>query len=190
MNDHVLLKEAVARYKAFLYLIKRNREKANKCFCVPAYDIDLIWHTHQLNPASYCRDMVAIIGKVLEHDDTDSDRTKGGKLNAGFSQTTKLWEETFGMSYWKAGAMHRGSTPSPLTITPVQLNTVAKKAVSSDGFQNTIPLPQKKLVEVIKLPKQSRSFLYSFTVWHKPHDGGYETVLSTHVLLSDSRSCT
>ncbi|KAF8024722.1 hypothetical protein BT93_F1793 [Corymbia citriodora subsp. variegata] len=149
MNNDVLLKEAVARYKAFLYLIKRNREKANRCFCVPTYDIDLIWHAHQLNPVSYCRDTVAIITKVLEHDDTDSDRTKGGKLNAGFLQTTKLWEETFGMNYWKAGAMHRGNAPSPLTITPIQLNTVAKKAVSSDGFQNTILLPQKKLVEVM-----------------------------------------
>ncbi|XP_048131223.1 glycine-rich domain-containing protein 2-like isoform X2 [Rhodamnia argentea] len=149
MNDDVLLKEAVARYKAFLYLIKRKREKANKCFCVPTYDIDLIWHAHQLNPASYCRDTAAIIGKVLEHDDTDSDRTEGGKLNMGFFQTTKLWEETFGMSYWKAGAMHRGSPPSPLTITPLQLNTVAKKAVSSGGFQNAIPLPPKKLVEVM-----------------------------------------
>ncbi|KAL3735017.1 hypothetical protein ACJRO7_024217 [Eucalyptus globulus] len=149
MNDDVLLREAVARYKAFLYLIKRNREKANECFCVPTYDIDLIWHAHQLNPASYCRDTVAIIGKVLGHDDTDSNRTKGGKLNAGFLQTTKLWEEAFGMSYWKAGAMHRGSAPSPPTITPIQLNTVAKKAVSSGGIQNTILLPQKKLVEVM-----------------------------------------
>ncbi|KAJ6391379.1 hypothetical protein OIU77_025372 [Salix suchowensis] len=68
-----LLEEAVARYKGFLYLIKRNQGRSIKHFCVPTYDIDLIWHSHQLHPVSYCKDLVAIIGRVLEHDDTDSD---------------------------------------------------------------------------------------------------------------------
>ncbi|KAJ6685707.1 ENOLASE (DUF1399) [Salix purpurea] len=73
MKNGTFLEEAVARYKGFLYLIKRNQGRSIKHFCVPTYDIDLIWHSHKLHPVSYCKDLVAIIGRVLEHDDTDSD---------------------------------------------------------------------------------------------------------------------
>ncbi|PRQ20907.1 putative Glycine-rich domain-containing protein [Rosa chinensis] len=53
------LLSAVARYKGFLLLIKRNRQLSVKRFCVPTYDIDLIWHCHQLHPAAYCKDLNA-----------------------------------------------------------------------------------------------------------------------------------
>ncbi|KAG7627189.1 Glycine-rich domain-containing protein-like [Arabidopsis thaliana x Arabidopsis arenosa] len=96
VDNDVFLQEAVARYKAFLYLIKINRERSIKLFCVPTYDIDLICHTHQLHAISYCNDLTKMIGKILEHDDTDSDRSKGKKLDTGFSGTTAQWEETFG----------------------------------------------------------------------------------------------
>ncbi|KAJ7965860.1 Glycine-rich domain-containing protein-like [Quillaja saponaria] len=102
MNDKVFLEGAVARYKGFLHLIKRNSERPTRLFCVPTYDIDLIWHSHQRHPASYCKDLMALMGKVLEHDDTDSDRTKGQELDRGFSGTTKKWEATFGSRYQKA----------------------------------------------------------------------------------------
>lgn len=85
--------------------------------CIPTYDIDLIWHSHQLHPASYDKDLVAIMRKVLEHDDTDSDRTNCQKLDVGFSEITKQWEEIFSTRYWRAGAMYHGGAPSPLTIS-------------------------------------------------------------------------
>ncbi|XP_047325052.1 glycine-rich domain-containing protein 1-like [Impatiens glandulifera] len=129
MNYDLFLETAIARYKGFLYLIKSNWEKSVKCFCVPTYDIDLIWHSHQLNPVSYCKDLVKTLGKVLEHDDTDSDRSKGKKLDTGFSETTKQWEETFGSRYWRAGAMYRGSTPSPVTTIPYKSNSLKTKDV-------------------------------------------------------------
>ncbi|EFH45232.1 hypothetical protein ARALYDRAFT_912565 [Arabidopsis lyrata subsp. lyrata] len=67
VDNDVFLQEAVARYKAFLYLIKGNRERSIKLFCVPTYDIDLIWHTHQLHAHSYCNDLTKMIGKVLDY---------------------------------------------------------------------------------------------------------------------------
>ena len=66
MKNDIFLKEAVARYKGFLHLIKRNRQLSVKRFCVPTYDIDLIWHSHQLYPAAYCKDLTTILGKVLQ----------------------------------------------------------------------------------------------------------------------------
>lgn len=149
MNDHLFLEEAAARYKGFLHLIKRNWERSVRRFCVPTYDIDLIWHSHQLNPDSYCKDLVAALGKVLEHDDTDSDRTKGNKLDNGFSGTTKQWEETFGLRYWRVGAMYRGNPPSPLPINLGQLETESKTVVpSSNEYHNSTQLQRKTIMEV------------------------------------------
>ncbi|CAH8325919.1 unnamed protein product [Eruca vesicaria subsp. sativa] len=145
VDNEVFLQEAVARYKAFLYLIKRNRDKSIKLFCVPTYDIDLIWHTHQLHAVSYCKDLTKMIGNVLEHDDTDSDRSKGTKLDTGFSRTTSLWEETFGRRYWKAGAMNRGNTPKPVTTSP-SLFLGDKLTFKEDA----IKFPEvKKVIEVV-----------------------------------------
>ncbi|CAI0405390.1 unnamed protein product [Linum tenue] len=149
MSHHVFLEEAVARYKGFLHLIKRNRERSIKAFCVPTYDIDLIWHTHQLHPVSYCKDLGALLGKILEHDDTDSDRTKGNKLDVGFSGTTKQWENTFGTRYWKAGGMYRGAAPSPVTSSHFTSNLSSKGTAQLKDYPGTIHLPQKKTVEVL-----------------------------------------
>ncbi|XP_057975299.1 glycine-rich domain-containing protein 2-like [Malania oleifera] len=149
MNNDVFLEEALARYKGFLHLIKRNREKSINCFCVPTYDIDLIWHSHQLHPASYSKDTVAILGKVLEHDDTDSDRSKGKKLDVGFSSTTKQWEDTYGSRYQKAGTTYRGIAPSPLTSSLCPLDTVRKKEVPPIEYHNVIQQPMEVMLEIV-----------------------------------------
>ncbi|CAN8283927.1 unnamed protein product [Cochlearia groenlandica] len=149
VSNDVFIQEAVARYKGFLYLIKKNREKSLNRFCVPTYDVDLIWHTHQLHPVSYCNDMEKLIGKVLEHDDTDSDRGKGKKLDTGFSNTTSQWEETFGTRYWKAGAMYRGDTPAPVTTSPYASDVLSKEPTAKDDFQNSIQLPEVDVIEVL-----------------------------------------
>ena len=86
MDNQHFLEGIKARYKGFLYLIKRNRERSIKCLCVPTYDTDLIWHSHQMHPVSYCKDLCKLVGKVLEHDDMDSDRTKGKSQILGFQK--------------------------------------------------------------------------------------------------------
>lgn len=161
-NDDAFLEGAVARYKGFLHLIKRNKERSMSRFCVPTYDIDLIWHSHQLHPASYCEDLVAIMGKVLEHDDTDSDRSKGQKLDVGFTETTSQWEDAFGSRYRKAGAMHRGHPPSPLTVNKSQIDAMHNSSVPSNKNHNLIQLPQKMLVEVALAPNMFSS-IFLFT---------------------------
>ncbi|PSS17328.1 Glycine-rich domain-containing protein [Actinidia chinensis var. chinensis] len=148
-NNDRYLEAAVARYKGFLHLIKRNKENNTNLFLVPTYDIDLIWHSHQLHPVSYSKDLFAILGKILDHDDMDSDRTKGKKLDVGFCGTSKQWEETFGVRYWRAGAMYRGSPPTPLNISLDPLDSFSKKEVLDVGYQDMIQLPKKELVEVL-----------------------------------------
>ena len=58
-----------------LVLLYRN------LFVTPMYDIDLVWHTHQLNPKAYHADMTTMLGYVMTHDDSDQDRKTGSKLN-------------------------------------------------------------------------------------------------------------
>lgn len=146
MKDDVFLRGAVARYKGFLHLIRTNMERGIRKFCVPTHDIDLIWHSHQLMPISYCKDLETLIGKVLMHDDTDS---YSKKLHTGFCETTEQWEETFGFRYWRAGAMSRGNAPTPLTINLSQLGSLHRKVVASNYYdEDMIKLPQRMSVEV------------------------------------------
>ncbi|KAK4477409.1 hypothetical protein RD792_016630 [Penstemon davidsonii] len=147
MNDDHYIEGAVARYKAFLHLIKRNKERSIDSFSVPTYDIDLIWHSHQLHPMSYCKDLIEIIGDVLNHDDTVSDRTKGQKLDTGFSLTTKLFEEMYGSRYWRAGGMFRGTAPSPVRTTPYSGNAVKKPPTCNNG--QIVKLSKIKVFEVM-----------------------------------------
>ncbi len=44
------------------------------------YDIDLMWHTHQVYPKAYQKDMKSILGYVMTHDDTDQSREAGSRL--------------------------------------------------------------------------------------------------------------
>ena len=49
------------RYKKFMKMNKKHKGK----FFVPMYDIDLVWHTHQLFATEYKKDTTAYFGKVL-----------------------------------------------------------------------------------------------------------------------------
>ncbi|KAJ8446288.1 hypothetical protein Cgig2_005819 [Carnegiea gigantea] len=149
MGNEIFLKEAVARYKGFLHLIKRNKEKSIRQFCVPTFDIDLIWHAHQLHPALYCKDTTAIFGMVLEHDDTNPDRTEGTKLDVGFMETTKQWEEVYGLRYWRAGTMYRGNAPSSIAIDARVLEEVPDNVASDKVGDSLVHLPKKMLTEVL-----------------------------------------
>ncbi|KAL7605867.1 hypothetical protein Lser_V15G19886 [Lactuca serriola] len=189
----LFLQEAVARYKGFLHLIRRNRERSLKRFCVPTYDVDLIWHTHQLHPLSYCKDMVELLGKILEHDDTDQNRSKGQKLDTGFSDTIKQWEETFGLRYWRAGAMYRGGAPSPITTTPCipDPTTTSGDADSENGLQRLIHLPKINYIEILlefveikNLPETEKGKVN--VVFSKSHSDGIFNSKKKLVIQSES----
>ncbi|KAF9667563.1 hypothetical protein SADUNF_Sadunf15G0036300 [Salix dunnii] len=191
MNNDIFLQEAIARYKGFLHIIKRNWEKSINCFSVPTYDIDLIWHTHQLHPVSYCKDVSQALGRILAHDDMDSDRSKGKKLDVGFSGTTRHWEETFGRRYWKAGAMYRGSGPSPLTTIPFQSNILSKELEKSNQNKKIIELSEVKIVEVLleivgvkNLPERHKGKL--FVMVNKKHPDVFFNDKRRLTILSES----
>ncbi|XP_074308929.1 glycine-rich domain-containing protein 1-like [Silene latifolia] len=129
-------------------MVRLNDQKNRECFCVPTYDIDLVWHTHQLDPISYSKDMTENVGRVCHHNDKVSDRTPGKLLHVGFCDITDLWEQTYGRSYWTAGSLHRGTPPAPVTRFPV--NFIADKKLSSlNKSDNPIQFPSLNVVEVL-----------------------------------------
>uniref|UniRef100_J3N9M9 Glycine-rich domain-containing protein-like n=1 Tax=Oryza brachyantha TaxID=4533 RepID=J3N9M9_ORYBR len=148
MHDRRFLEEALARYKGFLYLIKTNQENKMKLFRVPTYDVDVMWHTHQLHPATYCHDMRKLLGRVLEHDDTDDDRSEGKKLDVGFSGTTEQFENSFGSRYWKAGAMYRGSLPSPVTSIPYIFSSEAHDEFGVGQAESQLAVLETTIIEL------------------------------------------
>lgn len=107
-----------------------------------------MWHSHQLCPVSYYNDMMALVGMVVQHDDTDSDRSLGKRLHDGFTETTKQFEEIFGLRYWRAGAMHRGSEPTPLITVPVAFNQVVNCKATLKSGTDFLPLPVVRVVQV------------------------------------------
>ena len=109
-KDSEFLDEAIKRYKKFIYLKRLNPQ----LFVVPMYDIDLIWHTHQLFPEIYRRDMMTNLQHVLVHDDTTQDRTSNSKLSTSDHDTRHKWYELYGDRLPKNGCMYRGKTSKGL----------------------------------------------------------------------------
>ena len=131
-----------------------NGQVSNFCcyreaFVTPTYDIDLVWHSHQLCPASYKSDMLSILGCMLNHDDTDQDRQPGSKLNTVSSQsnvwwlvevycwfTDGFWPKCFG-NFYKCRLkilFHQGR------LNPLK---VRLKWTSEGGHQRSTPFKQK-----------------------------------------------
>ena len=105
-SDESFMKESVTRYKMYLFL-----KKENKTPLVPCYDFDLVWHTHQVHPYAYQRDTTSILGYVLNHDDSMTDRSVGSKLNNANKLTQRLWSTRFHVPFTRPGAMFRGNDP-------------------------------------------------------------------------------
>ncbi|CAN1348840.1 40S ribosomal protein S4 [Linum perenne] len=79
--------------------------------------------------------MGALLGEILEHDDTDPDTTKGSKLDIGYLATVKQWEDTFDSSYWKSGAPQDPVTfkcfSSPRSSKCMSLTQMSEESISA-----------------------------------------------------------
>ena len=67
------LENCILRYKKYLYL----KSKFPNDFLVPCYDMDIVWHTHQMQPIIYQQETSNLMGFVLPHDDSVNDRSIG-----------------------------------------------------------------------------------------------------------------
>lgn len=109
-----------------------------------------MWHSHQLCPVSYCNDMMLLLGMVVQHDDDNSDKSTG-KLYDGFIETMKQFEDTFGLRYWRAGTLYRGSEPTALTMIPASVTQVEDGVDAFKSCTGLLSLPRVSIVQVIYL---------------------------------------
>ena len=87
------LEQAIVRYLNFFSLLAEKPEGI-----VPALDVDLIWHTHQLSPAvyaSFCKAMAN--GRFINHNDA----VEKGILRSDAQHSRRLYKERFGEEYFR-----------------------------------------------------------------------------------------
>ena len=103
------LDTAIKRYNKFVALKKKNRD----AFLVPMYDIDFVWHTHQLCPLAYREDIKKYLGYIMDHDDSTTDRSPDSTLTRATVDTKTLWREEYTPNdpYFIPGVMYRGKNP-------------------------------------------------------------------------------
>ncbi|GAA5957022.1 hypothetical protein JCM3765_005383 [Sporobolomyces pararoseus] len=93
-EENEILIRCVARYHAFMDLLSSSFS----LFAVPTLDIDLAWHTHQLQ-STYRTDTAKAVGRAIDHDD----KVEETDLGFGFDDTARLWEERFKVPYHYCG---------------------------------------------------------------------------------------
>jgi Glycine-rich domain-containing protein-like len=120
-----LLEDSQQRYAKFMNLIRISAVYAP----VPALDIDLFWHTHQLSSSNYIPWCRHHIGRIVNHDDT----VETGNIASGLDQTKEAWEQAYnedylnpsrGLTFQNANSgQHQTSTADkvpPPNLTPAQ----------------------------------------------------------------------
>lgn len=154
-RDPEFLKSAITRYKKYLYLHTQKNNLSN--FLVPCYDIDFVWHTHQLHPIDYQHVTESLLGCLLTHDDTDCDRNPGSKLFDAYKRTEKNWRELYNESFAISGAVFRGLNLEDklyrLTVSDMDGCISRKGAVVIDFIAVTTPVSLNKETVKIKIFK-------------------------------------
>ncbi|GIZ48037.1 hypothetical protein CKM354_001111200 [Cercospora kikuchii] len=81
----------ITKYGHFMTIMRQNPLK----MAVPTLDVDLAWHTHQLNPAQYMEYTVSQCRQFIDHDDKIAEV----KLNDAFAWTSKAYTRLTGQPY-------------------------------------------------------------------------------------------
>jgi len=145
----VLLEDSQQRYVKFMNLIRIGAVSAP----VPALDIDLFWHTHQLSSSNYLPWCRHHIGRVINHDDT----VEMSGIASGLDQTKEAWQQTYnedylnpsrGLTFQNANSVPR--QPSTANITPPPNLTLAQRELwDFDVYHQKVH--EKKFYNFIKL---------------------------------------
>ena len=96
----------IFKYERFVSLMEDPGHMA-----VPTLDVDLAWHTHQLNPPSYMKYIVDKTRQYIDHDDKVAETA----LNDAFAWTSKTYEKKYGDKYsectcWYCEAIRESNT--------------------------------------------------------------------------------
>ncbi|KIM24336.1 hypothetical protein M408DRAFT_234813 [Serendipita vermifera MAFF 305830] len=98
----------IDKYHAFL---KKLWENPNH-LAVPTLEIDLAWHTHQLNIEQYRKDSMMLFGRILQHDDD----IPSPELNKAFKRNSYDWQQNLFHMDYSSGSICTGFRPVSISV--------------------------------------------------------------------------
>lgn len=127
----------ILKYVRFMGIISRHRQMA-----VPTLDVDLAWHTHQLNPSAYLQYTVAESKTFIDHDD----KVAEAKLTDSFAWTSKTYQKIYGEPYsectcWYCEAVRESHTSTASRLFRSSTATAAEEL-------HDVPSDPKKSVHI------------------------------------------
>ncbi|KAF2802183.1 uncharacterized protein BDZ99DRAFT_512635 [Mytilinidion resinicola] len=121
---------SILKYHRFIGLIKDNPKRT----AVPTLDVDLAWHTHQLNPRTYYIYTVYETKKFVNHDD----KIPEGDLSTFFKWTCNAYERKYGKPYSECSCWYCESTRESQRLSIVsKLNPLARARLWEVGIYRT-----------------------------------------------------
>ncbi|KAK4987486.1 hypothetical protein LTR50_004618 [Elasticomyces elasticus] len=119
----------LVKYSRFFEIMQDRSHMA-----VPTLDVDLAWHTHQLNPSSYLQYSFKQTGTLIDHDDKVAET----RLNDAFVWTSKTYQKKFGEAYsectcWYCEAVRESHTSAASRLFNTQ------SAIITDSVQHCTP---------------------------------------------------
>ncbi|KAG9588127.1 hypothetical protein KCU86_g8343, partial [Aureobasidium melanogenum] len=120
----------IRKYSRFIAIIAKHNKLA-----VPTLDVDLAWHTHQLNSSRYMQYTIAKAKSFIDHDDKIAET----KLTDAFAETSKIYQRLYGEPYsectcWYCEAVRESHTSTASRLFRSNNATAADKlhSVPSD----------------------------------------------------------
>jgi len=97
-------KKAVLGYQRMLYLKWKDSKRMEEVGFAPCPAIDLIWHTHLIQPESYRKNMLTILGHVPKHKLLEEKDRTLVFFNDRDDEQERMWRDSFQESLFFYGA--------------------------------------------------------------------------------------
>jgi hypothetical protein len=117
----------ILKYERFVDIMQDATNMA-----VPTLDVDLAWHTHQLNPPSYLKYVVQKTRQFVDHDDKVAETA----LNDAFAWTCKTYEKKYGGKYSECTCWYCESVREQNTSTASRIFSSKGKQTAHDAEQD------------------------------------------------------
>ncbi|KXG46710.1 uncharacterized protein PGRI_039610 [Penicillium griseofulvum] len=125
----------IKKYEVFFKIMMENP----KNMAVPTLDVDLAWHTHQLNPSRYytystIRPTAGGVHVFIDHDD----KVDEGKLSDGFAWTSKMYRRaTGGGIYSECSCWYCEATRAPdLYDRMITVGSASRARTAADNLHD------------------------------------------------------
>ncbi|KAK5125535.1 hypothetical protein LTR85_000646 [Meristemomyces frigidus] len=115
------MKRLVTKYERFVAIMGGSPMR----MAVPTLDVDLAWHTHQLNPYSYLQYTIKCTRQFVDHDDKIAETTLNTSFEWTSSQYQKLYKEPYSeCTCWYCEAVRESHTSAASRLFNTQSNKV------------------------------------------------------------------